>query len=97
MKERILLLSLILLLASTCYGEFQVNVRTSNKQTDPDIAADANGNFVVVWRSYFSDKSGEIYGRRFDSDGNYDDDATKARIEEVMMGVEHKMAIGVIS
>lgn len=33
----------------------------------------------------------------FDSDGDYDEDATKARIEEVMMGVEHKMALGVIS
>ncbi len=33
----------------------------------------------------------------FDSDGAYDNDATLVRVEEVMAGVEHKMALGVIS
>jgi len=33
----------------------------------------------------------------FDSDGAYDNDATLARVEEVMAGVEHKLALGVIS
>jgi hypothetical protein len=33
----------------------------------------------------------------FDSEGEYDNTATLARIEEVMAGVEHKMALGVIS
>ena len=32
----------------------------------------------------------------FDSDGAYDNTATLARVEEVMAGVEHKMALGVI-
>jgi hypothetical protein len=33
----------------------------------------------------------------FDSDGAYDDAATLIRVGEVMAGVEHKMALGVIS
>ena len=31
----------------------------------------------------------------FDSDGNYDDAATKERCEQVAMGVENKIAVGV--
>ena len=33
----------------------------------------------------------------YDSDGNYDEDATDARIGEVAMGIGHKIAVGVIS
>lgn len=33
----------------------------------------------------------------FDSEGAYDNTATLARVEEVMAGVAHKMAVGVIS
>ena len=33
----------------------------------------------------------------FDTDGNYDDAATKARCAEVAIGVENKIAVGVIS
>ncbi len=33
----------------------------------------------------------------FDSEGTYDNTATLARVEEVMAGVQHKMALGVIS
>ena len=32
----------------------------------------------------------------FDASGNYDEDATKVRIEEVMSGVENKFAVGAI-
>lgn len=32
----------------------------------------------------------------FDSDGNYDDAATKARCEEVAVGIENKIAAGAI-
>ncbi|MGA1980791.1 MAG: hypothetical protein ABSG99_09580 [Sedimentisphaerales bacterium] len=54
--------------ASAPGTDFQVNTRTSNNQTDADIAMDANGNFVVVWTSYGQDGSSNgIFGRRFDS------------------------------
>ena len=33
----------------------------------------------------------------FDSEGAYDDEATLVRVGEVMAGVEHKMALGIIS
>ena len=33
----------------------------------------------------------------YDADGNYDEDATDIRIGEVAMGVENKIAVGVIS
>jgi len=33
----------------------------------------------------------------YDSSGNYDDTATKARCAEVLAGVEHKIKVGVIS
>jgi hypothetical protein len=33
----------------------------------------------------------------FNSEGAYDDTATLARVEEVMAGVQHKMALGVIA
>lgn len=33
----------------------------------------------------------------YDADGNYDEAATDIRIEEVAMGVENKIAVGVIS
>ena len=33
----------------------------------------------------------------FDKDGKYDDEATKTRIGEVALGVENKIAVGVIS
>ena len=44
-------------------------------------------------------KDGKKYTRNvnvvFDSDGNYDDTATKERCEQVAMGVESKIAVGV--
>ena len=43
-------------------------------------------------------KDGKKYTRNvnvvFDSDGNYDDAATKERCEQVAMGVENKIAVG---
>ena len=44
-------------------------------------------------------KDGKKYTRHvnvvLDSDGNYDDAATKERCEQVAMGVENKIAVGV--
>ena len=56
------------ILACPCFGEFAVNTRTSDDQTDAAVAMDANENFVVVWSSYRGDgNSGAIFGRRFDA------------------------------
>jgi len=56
-------------------SEFQVNTYTTDSQeTRPYgghlVAADASGNFVVVWRSYRQDGSDSgIFGQRYDSAG----------------------------
>jgi hypothetical protein len=51
-------------------SEFQVNSYATNTQTDPVVASDANGNFVVVWGSVGPDGSGSgVFGRRFSASG----------------------------
>ena len=52
-------------------GEFQVNTYTTKSQQSPLVAMDADGNFVVVWRSYFQDgdRSG-VFGQQFASNGS---------------------------
>jgi len=53
--------------------ELQVNEYTSGTQGSPDVAADGEGGFFVVWQSwgsFGSDDSGfSIQGRRFGADG----------------------------
>ena len=51
-------------------SEFQVNDYTKGSQYHPDIAMDADGNFVVVWASLGqnTNQSG-VFGRRFGADG----------------------------
>lgn len=49
-------------------GEIAVNSRTGNANSDPAIASDARGNFVVVWESTIAG-SYEIRARRFDASG----------------------------
>jgi hypothetical protein len=55
-------------------AEFQVNAYTTHWQHLPCVAADAHGDFVVVWQSYGSagpDSTGySIQGRRFASNGS---------------------------
>jgi hypothetical protein len=54
-------------------AEFQVNVYTTGIQTGSAVAAEANGDFVVVWQSYHQDSGAGfgwgIFGRRFASGG----------------------------
>jgi hypothetical protein len=55
-------------------SEFQVNTYTTSDQRIPSIAADADGNFVVVWHSNGSaggDTSlNSIHGQRYDASGS---------------------------
>ncbi len=54
-------------------GEFQVNSYTTSFQGSPAVAADADGDFVVVWEGYGSvgtdDSEESIQGQRYSSDG----------------------------
>jgi hypothetical protein len=52
--------------------EFQVNVYKTNQQTRPSVAADADGDFVVTWRSVTQDGQASykgVFARRFSSSG----------------------------
>jgi len=55
-------------------GQFQINTFTSSSQEDPEVAANAEGGFVVAWESFGSAGTDtdafSIQGQRFDSDGN---------------------------
>ena len=76
----------------------------TNEMPDPDNegqtieAVDNNVRDVKV--RFTRADSGCVHERSvnvvFDSEGNYDADATAVRCEEVARGVEHKMACGVI-
>lgn len=52
--------------------EFRVNTATALDQTQPAIAATADGGYIIVWDSYqayYSRYTG-IYGQRYDAEGN---------------------------
>ena len=51
--------------------EFQINTTTSGNQTEPSVATDAAGNFVVVWHGPESEskKDENIFAQRFDPNG----------------------------
>ena len=71
MKLSIFTIFLVLIVSFSVFAsEIQVNTRTSLDQTNAAISIDPNGNFVVVWSSYYSNKSNEIRGRRFAADNS---------------------------
>ena len=52
-------------------GEFRVNTATTGMQTSPAIAAEAGGDFMVVWTSRLTPGSLTLpTGQRFDAAGN---------------------------
>ncbi len=50
--------------------EFQVNIETNLGQRYPDIAMDAEGNFIVVWHSNQIPGNNDIYAKIFYNNGN---------------------------
>ena len=55
-------------------GQFQVNTYTPDSQNDPAVGSDAQGNFVIAWRSYGStgtDTSlGSVQAQLYDASGS---------------------------
>jgi hypothetical protein len=51
--------------------EFQINTSASGNQTEPAVAMDPTGGFVVTWQgpSSIDDANEDIFARRFDSSG----------------------------
>ncbi len=51
--------------------EFQVNTYTASRQSFPAAAMDAQGNFVIAWRSSLQGSpGGTIFAQRFSADGS---------------------------
>ncbi|WP_428940191.1 hypothetical protein [Fontivita pretiosa] len=51
-------------------GEFRVNTYTTSSQFDPDVAIDADGDFVITWTSRGQDGGGYgIYAQRYNAAG----------------------------
>ncbi|MEZ0368436.1 MAG: fibronectin type III domain-containing protein [Candidatus Sericytochromatia bacterium] len=51
-------------------SEFRVNTYTTNNQRNPAVAMDADGDFVVIWRSFEQDgNSYGIFGQLYAADG----------------------------
>jgi hypothetical protein len=51
-------------------AEIRVNTTTINDQTQPDVAMDADGDYVVTWTSADQDGSGSgVYAQRYDAAG----------------------------
>jgi len=51
-------------------SEFRVHQYTNDKQLDPSVAMDLDGDFVVAWSSFLQDGSGYgVYARRYAASG----------------------------
>uniref|UniRef100_UPI0035B2446B cadherin domain-containing protein n=1 Tax=Zoogloea sp. TaxID=49181 RepID=UPI0035B2446B len=51
-------------------GEFLVNTYITDSQTEPSVAMDGSGNFVIAWQSFGQDGNNEgIYAKRYNSSG----------------------------
>ncbi len=52
-------------------NDFLVNTFTTGTQTNPDVAIDNNGSFVITWDSWYQDGSNKgVYAQMFDNNGN---------------------------
>jgi hypothetical protein len=51
-------------------GEFRVNAYTTQDQSQPAVASDAAGRFVVTWRRWSDGHYWGIFGQRFSSTGS---------------------------
>jgi hypothetical protein len=55
---------------ATIGGEFRVNTTVTNDQTQPSVAMDADGDFVVAWTSNLQDGNGlGVIAQRFSNTG----------------------------
>ncbi len=75
-------------------SEFQVNTYTTNGQHDPAIAMDADGDFVIVWRSNGQDgNSNGIYAQRFNAAGEIQGSEFRVNTYTTSTQSEHSIAM----
>ncbi len=69
-SQLLLVAAFVSALVVSAKGGFLVNQYAQHEQTAPAVAMNANGKFVVIWRSHASDgRSGGVYARRYDAGG----------------------------
>ena len=94
MKQKLTLFLLVILSFIAAHGsEFQVNNRTSQSQSNVDVAALPNGGFVVSWSSYFgtSGRSNDIFCRVFEP--NCSPDGDEFQINQITTGNQTEPSI----
>ena len=72
-------------------AEFLVNTYTTGEQSNPEVDADADGDFIVTWTSEGQDGSGDgVYGRRYTSDGVA---GPEFRVNETTTGAQNGQSV----
>ncbi len=78
-------------------GEFRVNTRVADKQQDPRVAIDVNGNFIVVYTDFGQDGSGwGVYARRYNAAG-VALDAQEFRVNQHTLNNQWQPSVGMDS
>ena len=73
--------------------EFLVNTHTTGSQTNPAVAMDTDGDFVIVWQSEHQDgASWGVYAQRFDELGA--PQGTEFRVNQATSSAQQAPAVG---
>ncbi len=76
--------ALVAILSLSAEARFQVNQYSQHEQVLPAVAMNANGDFVVVWRSHINDgRGGGVYARRYTASGAPAGDEFKVNLTDV--------------
>jgi len=59
-------------------AEFRVNTTTTNIQEQPNVGIADDGSFVIIWKSFHADQTGDIFFQRFAADGTPQGPETQA-------------------
>jgi len=82
-----ILAACVFVLAAGGQAESQVNTYAEHHQTDPAVAMNDNGDYVVVWRSHVADgRGGGVYARCFNSEAVPQGDEVQINISDVGVG-----------
>ncbi|MEM8601159.1 MAG: T9SS type A sorting domain-containing protein [Bacteroidota bacterium] len=74
-------------------GEFQVNTFTTDNQTIPQVAVDADGDFVIAWASRGQDGDNYgVYAQRYTADGSTD--GAEFRVNTYTTSTQGRPAVG---
>ncbi|MCP5224097.1 MAG: cadherin-like domain-containing protein [Thauera sp.] len=76
-------------------AEFRVNSTTSGEQYEPEVAALADGRFVVVWRDNSQDGSSYgVYAQRYNADGTAA--GSEFRVNTATSGAQYEPAVAML-